>query len=179
MKCSPSIFYRIRVCWDTTDIVAVTTNGVCLSCIYQWSMRCPCSNYHVPLFLSLSLSFFLMLEMSNLDLWIERGREKLLIPMLCCCSNQRRRKTEIVFLSISLLFFSSLYVDMTMTHTVRTGDLGAYMIGKKNARWVFLSCIFVKLPPTNTTEERTNNRTSERSIHKGISLSRWHWWVWE
>lgn len=63
------------------------------------------------------------------------------------------------------LFF--LYADMTMTHTVRTGDLGAYMIGKKMLdEFSFLICssnysLLVLLE---------NKRTSKRSIHKGISL---------
>lgn len=150
---------------------AVTANGVCPSCIYQWSMRCPCSNYHVPLF----LSFFS--DATNVQPWlmVERGREKLLIPMLCCCSNQKAEKDRNGLSVYQSAFFSSLYVDMTMTHTVRTGDWKACMIEKKNARWVFLPCMFVKLPPTNTVEERTN----ERSIHKSISFSGWHWWVWE
>jgi hypothetical protein len=73
----------------------------------------------------------------------------------------------------SAFFFLFFYVDMMMTHTVRTGDLGACVIGK-NARWIFLSCMFVKLPPASTIKERTNERTSERSIHKGISFFGWH-----
>ena len=130
-----NIFSRISLCWDTTDIIAITVNGVCPSCIYQWSMRCPCSNYHVPLSLHSFLLLLLLLLLFLLFWWYykcptltydgKKGTAKLLIPMLCYCSNQKAEKDRnrlSVYHStffFFFVFFFLLYADMMrlMTHT--------------------------------------------------------------
>lgn len=90
-------------------------------------------------------------------------REKILDTnvMLCYLYKPKAGKyTDIV--SVYQLVFSSFYGDMMMTHThtriVRTGDLKACMIEKKNIRRVFLSyiCSSTFFLPI-LFEERTND----------------------
>ncbi len=140
------------------------------------------SDVLAQIIMSLSLflfSFFFFSDATNVQPWlmIEKGRENLLIPMLCCCSNQRRRKTEIVFLPISLhffFFFVCRHDDDTYGSNRWLG--GVHDRKKMLDEFSFLVCssnysLLVLL--------LKNERTIDRLIHKGISFSGWHWWVWE
>lgn len=121
MKYSHSIFHRMRLHWDTTDIIAITANGVCPSYIYQWSMRCPCSNYHVPLslfFLSYFFSF-LILQMSNLDLWEKRDEKKIADTnvMLFLKAKGGGRQKSSFCLSVYIFFSRRMSTWRWHTHT--------------------------------------------------------------
>lgn len=175
-KCSPSIFSQMSLCWDTTDIIAITVNGVCPSCIYQWSMRCPCSNYHVPLCFpafSLFVLSFLILQTSNLDLCMEkRERERWLIPLLKPQGGERQKSSSVDQSTFFLLFLcvdTMMMMMMAHTHTVRTGDLRACMIGEK-CKISFPSFdVRRAIPsPCRTSEERTID--SWRHFFPGLAL---------
>ena len=75
--------------------------------------------------------------------------------------------TEIVSVYQSVFFSFFLYIDMTMTYTVRTGDWGACMIGEKKIlldEFSLLACSSNNPPPIILLKKE--RKKSERLIHK-------------